>query len=74
MWGNAPRRTEQHLFLARHRMKYITVKLTEDQARTVLESLEMNKNFGMFGNDPVVGERKAFIQRIVDKLAKAKSS
>lgn len=54
-------------------MKYITVKLTEDQASMVLESLEMNKAFGMFGNDPIVAERKAFIQRVISKLAKAKS-
>jgi len=52
-------------------MKRITITLTEDQAKTVLESLEMNKSFGMFGNDPIVDERKAFIQRIINKLAKS---
>lgn len=52
-------------------MKYITVKLTEDQARATLDALEMSKAFKMFGNDPKVDEHKAFMQRIINKLAKS---
>lgn len=43
-------------------MKYITVKLTEDQAYQVWTSLE---------NDWIDNENKAYISRIITKIKKA---
>lgn len=51
--------------------KYITVKLTEDQAKEVIEALQAWKAFGMMGNEPIVDEHKAFNQRIITKVTKA---
>lgn len=49
-------------------MKYITVKLTEDQARSVLGALWMSHSFSVYGEGRA--EHQAFVQRIINKLAK----
>lgn len=53
--------------------KYITVKLTEDQLNELVKAVEAWKAFGMMGDDPEVVKFKAFNQRLLTKLAKAKS-
>lgn len=50
-------------------MKYITVKLTEDQLEAVKQALEMDKAFRVYGDGR--DEHQAFIQRIIVKLAKS---
>ena len=49
--------------------EYVTVKLTEDQARSVLGALWMSHSFSVYGEGRK--DHQAFIQRIIDKLAKA---
>jgi len=52
-------------------MKRITVTLTEDQLRAVISALEMDSAFRIYGDGRE--EHQAFLQRIISKLAKAKS-
>lgn len=49
-------------------MNHITVKLTQDQATTLKHLLETNRT--LTGNE----SNKAFLTRIINKLAKAKIS
>lgn len=51
-------------------MKYITVKLTEDQVKGVVQALEWAQN----DDYPMSDKYNAFYQRIINKLAKAKLS
>lgn len=50
-------------------MKYITVKLTEDQINETILALGLNKNAEFPSSDP----QNRFIQRIIDKLEKSKN-
>lgn len=59
-------------------MKYITVKLTEDQARSVLDILDHHIDLGIWDeaekhNMVPSPEHMAFLRRIRRTLAKAKS-
>ena len=51
-------------------MKYITVKLTEQQAEAVIQALELDMN----EDYPLTDSINAFIQRIINKIKKQLNS
>ena len=50
-------------------MKYITVKLTEDQTNATIFALKISRAFAVYGDGRA--EHQAFMQRIIAKVTQA---